>query len=91
VEEKYTDEELQPWFDALAAGYPFDEAGERQGMDRQKLRHTYFSDWQVGKHALNLSMIAGHKIRHGMIPVPDRADGLYEAYRDPAKWKVDNK
>ena len=87
--EKYTDEELEPWFAEVSAGYPFDEAGERLGMDLERLRYTYSSDWEVSDYAVKLSMIAGHKIRHGMQPVPDRTDGLYDKYRDPDNWWKD--
>ena len=54
------------------------QATERAGMDWQTVHSTIYGDDETMAHALDLSMVAGAKIRAGQLPVPDRWDGLYK-------------
>ena len=91
VNEVYTDAELMPWFDKVKEGFPFEEACNLLGYEWKRMDRTIYSDNDVMDWALHLSMEAGYKIRRGLLPVPNRADGLYEEYRDPNNWWVDDK
>ena len=84
--EIYTDKELEPWFDEVAKGFSFEQASDNLGYDWKKTQNTFYGDDDVFGHALDLSMIAGAQIRMGKLEVPDRTDGLYEEFRDPANW-----
>jgi len=74
---QYTDEELAPWFNEVAKGYAFEQAASRAMMVWQAVENTIYGDDDVFAHALNLSMVAGAKMRAGELPAPDRWDGLY--------------
>ncbi len=50
-------------------------------MDWYTVHNTIYGDDETMAHALDLSMVAGAKIRAGELPVPDRLDWLYKG-----KW-----
>ena len=75
---QYADEALVPWFNEVAKGYAFEQAASRAMMVWQAVENSIFGDDDIYAHALNLSMIAGAKIRAGELQVPDRWDGLYK-------------
>jgi len=50
-------------------------------MDWQTMENTLYGDDETLGYAIDLSMVAGAKIRSGDIDVPDRHDGLYDEYR----------
>ena len=77
----YSDDELKPFFKEVSAGYCFEQATERAGMDWQTMHNTLYSDDETIGYAIDLSMVAGALIRRGDLPVPDRWDGLYDEYR----------
>jgi hypothetical protein len=78
---QYSDEELAPWFAEVAKGYSFEQAAERCKLVWKWVENTVYSDDEVFEHGLNLSMVAGAKIRAGLMSVPDRHDKLYEEFR----------
>lgn len=78
---QYLDDDLRPFFAEVSAGYCFKQAAQRACMDWKTLNNTLDSDDESLVHALNLSMVAGAKIRAGLMNVPDRHDGLYDEYR----------
>lgn len=80
--ENYPDSDLMIWFDEVAKGYPFEEACQNVGYDWPRLLKTIYSDNDVYIWALDLSMIAGAKIREGLQPAVKRHDGLYDEYLD---------
>lgn len=75
----YTDEELKPYFDEIAKGYCYKQSAENIGYNLDKLEST-LNDVEVRIHIVDLSMVAGAKIRIGELPVPSRHDGLYDKY-----------
>lgn len=79
--EIYTDEELVPYFAEMAKGYCCGQTDDRCGYSRQKVMDTIYSDDEVFEHVIDLSMVAGAKIRKGELEVPDRYDGLYDKYK----------
>lgn len=75
---QYTDAELAPFFEQVSAGYCFEQATKRAGLDWQRVENCLYSDDETMAYALDLSMVAGALIRAGKLPVPDRWDGLYK-------------
>ena len=80
-EPQYSDEEIKIFFAEVLKGYCFKQATENAGMDWQTMENTLYSDDETLVYAIDLSMVAGAKIRMGELPVPDRWDGLYDEYR----------
>jgi hypothetical protein len=77
---QYSDEEMKPYFIELSAGYCCKQSAERCGYAWGTVENTLYSDDDLYGHVLDLSMIAGSKIRTGLQPAPDRWDGLYKDY-----------
>jgi len=50
-------------------------------MDGQTMLNTLYSDDETIGYAIDLSMVAGARIRKGELAVPARWDGLYDKYR----------
>ena len=50
-------------------------------MDWQTMLNTLYSDDETLGYAIDLSMVAGARIRKGELAVPARWDGLYDKYR----------
>jgi hypothetical protein len=78
---QYSDDELQRWFDEVAKGYCWKQASDRCLLVRDWVENSWLSDDDVSGYMLDLSMVAGAKIKAGELPVPDRHDGLYDEYR----------
>lgn len=77
----YEDEDLEKFFEYVAAGYCWKQSTDKAGLDRERMDHTLWNDYDVKCHMIDLAMVAGKLIREGKIPVPDREDGLYEEFR----------
>lgn len=78
---QYTDEELKPFFTQVSKGFCFEQATEKAGMDWTTMRNTLYGDDETIGYALDLSMVAGARIRDGEMAVPDRYDGLYDEFK----------
>jgi len=75
----YIDSELIIYFEEISKGYCYKQSAENIGYDLDKIERT-LNDYEVRCHLLDLSMVAGAKIRAGELAVPDRHDGLYDKY-----------
>ena len=83
----YSDSDLAPWFEEVFAGYTFEQAAHRLGMDWKRTQQTYYGDREIVDHALGLSIAAGSLIRAGEKEVPlDRWDDYYDPYLDSNNW-----
>jgi hypothetical protein len=78
---RYKPQELQGFMSEVCKGYPFREAAERAGLHWKFVENALCSDDDLMGHCLQLSMVAGEKVRRGIQPAPDRRDKLYEEYR----------
>jgi hypothetical protein len=77
---RYEDEELAGWFAELRRGYDFKEAAERALLVWDWVKNTYYSDDDLYHYAIDLCVEAGARIRAGVLPAPQRRDGLYDQY-----------
>lgn len=74
---QYSDHEMSPFFAEVAKGYCWKQASERAKMVPKWVNNTLYSDDDRMELLLDLAIAAGEKIRSGLVPVPDRYDGLY--------------
>jgi hypothetical protein len=79
---QYSDQEMEPYFIEMSAGYCCKQAAKRCGYPWEWVENTLYSDDDTLGHVLDLSMVAGEKIRNGAQDAPDRWDGLYDEYRN---------
>jgi hypothetical protein len=77
---RYSDDEMLPFFNEVAAGYCYKQAADRCLYPQEWVLNTIYSDDEVCQHMLELSMVAGALIRAGKQVAPKRYDGLYDLY-----------
>jgi len=76
---QYSDHEMMPFFAEIAKGYCYKQSADHCLYPREWVMNTLYSDDDVFGHMLDLSMVAGARIRAGEQEPPyDRYDGLYD-------------
>ena len=77
---QYSDDEMRQFFAEIAKGYCVNQSADHCGYDRETVRNTLYSDDEIYAHVLDLSMVAGARIRAGELQAPARYDKLYDEF-----------
>jgi len=78
---QYSDDEMIPFFEEISKGYCYKQAADHCLYPREWVMNTLYSDDDTYGYMLDLSIIAGARIREGLQQPPlDRYDRLYNKY-----------
>ena len=78
---QYSDHELTPFFEEISKGYCYKQSSDNCLYPSDCILNILYSDDETFGYMLDLSMVAGARIRSGeQAPPVDRYDGLYDEF-----------